>query len=144
MKRAFLTALVVVALAGCAKPALPVLTQTTQGEPVLKTEVPRTGARADVPAGTDPKDVIVIETASGAKGYLAKKPKKHLFDQQEFEFYANPQAQAEGMKATQPKRSWRWLWITVLTALAVAALVLLGMKFKGPLTAVLGFFRRRK
>lgn len=144
MRRAMRVLPLLLLLAGCATLPLPVLTQTKQGEPVMMTEVMRTGDRLDAPAGVDPKDVVVIETASGAKGYIAKKAKKHLLSPQEFEFYANPQAQAEGMTATQPKRSWRWLWITVLTAAAVALLVLLGMKFKTPLTALLGFFRRKK
>lgn len=88
----------------------PVLTNTNAGDAIVTIEPQRTADRKDIPQGSDPEDVIVIETKTGGKIYVDVKKKTASL---------NPQAQEEVKSIAIPKRSWRWLW------LLVGALVLL-------------------
>lgn len=82
----------------------PVLTSTDRGDAIITIEPQRTADRKDVPQGSKPKDVIVIETKTGGKIYVDVKKKTASL---------NEKAQEEVKSVAIPKRSWRWLWLLV-------------------------------
>lgn len=89
-------------------PAPVLLTETRGGEVITTVPIAEVSARSDVPVGIAPRYVVAkIETKTGAKVYLVKKPFKAAVA------YQNAEAKKEGLTITQPKNPW-WKWPAIL------------------------------